>query len=111
MATTDCTLGTRFAESKFLAKTYSFHPTEAFSPGFSPVFDDTVTDETLAGLMEALRVQAVIIYQAVLCLDIEVQKRSRLLRSAFLSGAGEIESLLRALRLLTGSGVDLDGSS
>ena len=100
MATTDCTLGTRFAKSKFLAKTYSFHPTEAFSPGFSPFFDETVTDETLAGLMEALRLHAVIICHALLRLDIEVQKRSRLLRSYW-----EIEYLVKELRLLIGSGV------
>lgn len=99
MATTDCTLGTRFAKSKFLAKTYSFHPTEAFSPGFSPIFDETVTDETLAGLMEALRVHV----NAVLRLEIPVQKRSRLLRGAFLYVAGEVEYLVKELRLLIGS--------
>ena len=96
MATTDCTLGTRFAKSKFLAKTYSFHPTEAFSPGFSPFFDETVTDETLAGLMEALRLQV----NDLLRLDIEVQKRSRLLRNYW-----EIEYLVKELRLLIGSEV------
>ena len=91
MATTDCTLGTRFAKSKFLAKTYSFHPTEAFSPGFSPFFDETVTDETLAGLMEALRLQV----NDLLRLDIEVQKRSRLLRNYW--EIGRLSIWLRSL--------------
>ena len=43
----------------------------------------------------------------MLRLDIEVQKRSRLVRNACLFGAGEIEYLLKELRLLIGSGVDL----
>ena len=102
MATTDCTLGTRFAKSKFLAKTYKLHLTEPFLASCSSVIDSsalnpTTFDETLAELMETLRLQV----NDLLRLDVAAQKRSRLVRNYW-----ELEYLVRELRLLVASEVD-----
>ena len=60
MATSNCTLGNRFAESKILAKT-RFHSTaplstESSPPDFSPLFDTHIAEllETLRKHMNAV---------------------------------------------------------
>jgi len=94
MATTDCTLGCRFAKSKFLAKTYTLHSNGVFNPVASPNTGPSCSpylDESLAELMETLRLQV----NAMLRSSLPVQKRSRLLRNYW-----EIQYLVRELRLL-----------
>ena len=91
MATTDCTLGTRFAKSKFLAKPYTLQMTESFSPSCSSVLTSPTLDETLAELMETLRLQV----NCLLRFDIAAQKRSRLVRHYW-----EVEYLVKELRLI-----------
>ena len=115
MATTDCTLGTRFAKRKFLAKTDKLHLTEPFLASCSSVFDSSALDpptsdsftsesstpdstsinsdtfdETLAELMETLRSQV----SSLLRFDIATQKRSRLVRNYW-----ELEYLVKELRV------------
>ena len=115
MATTDCTLGTRFAKRKFLAKTDKLHLTEPFLVSCSSVFDSSALDpptsdsftsdsstpeitsinsdtfdETLAELMETLRLQV----NTLLRFDIATQKRSRLVRNYW-----ELEYLVKELRV------------
>jgi len=90
MATSNCTLGHRFAESKFLAKSRlkqkAPHTTEHSLPGFSPYFDTYIAE-----LMETLRIHM----NAVLRLPLPVQKRSRLVRNYW-----EVEYLVKEIRLL-----------
>jgi len=97
MATTDCTLGTRFAKSKFLAKTYAFRIAESFSPSFSSVVNKPTLDETLAELMETLRLRV----NALQRLKMSARKRVRLV-----SAYCEIEYLVKKLRLLSVSEFD-----
>jgi len=95
MAESDFTLGTRFAESKFLAKTYKPHLSDHFMinshPCFSPLIDDHIAE-----LMETLRLHI----NQVLRLPLPAQKRSRLLRNPCLIKAGELEYLVKEVRLL-----------
>ena len=90
MAESDSTLGYRFAESEFLAKTYnpvlSDHLMINQHPCSSPLID-----EHIAELMETLRVHI----NHVLRLDLPVQKRSRLVRNYW-----ELEYLVKEVRLL-----------
>jgi len=97
MATTDCTLGTRFAKSKFLAKTYALRIAESFSPSFSFVLNKSTLDEALAELMETLRLQV----NALQRLKMPARKRVRLVR-----GYCEIEYFVKELRLLSVSEFD-----
>ena len=89
MATSNCTLGNRFAESKFLAKTIfnqmSQHSTEHSLTSCLPLFDTYIAE-----LMETLRLHM----NAVLRLPLPVQKRSRLLRNYW-----EVEYLVKEIRL------------
>ena len=99
MATTHCTLGTRFAKINFLAKHYTHHLTEPFSVSSSALLDPSTInpcalDSTLSELMETLRLQV----NALLRLTVPVQKRSRLVRNYW-----ELEYLVKELRLLAGS--------
>ena len=87
MATIDCTLGTRFAKSKFLAKPYTLQKTESFSPSCSSVLTSPTLDETLAELMETLRLQV----NALQRFEMPSRKRVRLLR-----GYCEIEYFVKA---------------
>jgi hypothetical protein len=105
MATSNCTLGNRFAESKFLVKSRlkqkAPHTPEHSLPGFSPCFDTHIAE-----LMETLRIHM----NSVLRLPIPVQKRSRLVRNYW-----EVEYLVKEMRcLLVDNGLaitdlDLDG--
>jgi len=95
MATTDCTLGTRFAKSKFLAKTHSLYSVEhlmcdsgACSSSFLHYHH---LDSTLAELMETLRLHM----NDVLRLPFSAQKRSRLVRNYW-----EVQLLVKEMRLL-----------
>jgi len=101
MAESYDTLGYRFAESKFLAKTYTLHSTEHFRPISWPIsvpshstLDSQSIDETIAELMETLRLHI----NTVLRQPLPVQKRSRLLRNYW-----EIEYLVKEVRLLLDS--------
>ena len=99
MATTDCTLGTRFAKSKFLAKTHSLHSVEHLlcdSGACSSFLQYHHLDSTLAELMETLRLHM----NDVLRLPFSAQKRSRLVRNPCLNKAGEVELLVKEMRLL-----------
>ena len=95
MAETNSTPGTRFAESKFSAKTYKLHSFDRFlvnsPPCFSPLIDDHIAE-----LMETLRLRIF----GVLRLPLPAQKRSRLLRNPCLIKAGELEYLVKEVRLL-----------
>jgi len=113
MAESDSTLGYRFAESLFLAKTYKPHLIDQFminnepadyavsavglhisrQPGKFPR-SHTAVDETLAELMETLRQHI----NGVLRLSVPVQKRSRLVASYW-----ELEFLVEELRRLVDS--------
>jgi len=115
MAESDSTLGYRFAESLFLAKTYKPHLIDHFminnepadyavsvtglhisrQPGKFPR-SNTAVDETLAELMETLRQHI----NGVLRLAVPVQKRSRLVVAYW-----ELEFLVEELRLLVDSEV------
>lgn len=90
MADSNHTLGYRFVESKFLAKTYKPRSFDHFMinspPCYSPLFD-----ETIAELMETLRLHI----NEVLRLPLPVQKRSRLVRNYW-----ELEYLVKEVRLL-----------
>jgi len=89
MATSNCTLGNRFAESKILAKTRlkqkTLHTTEHSPPLCLPLFDTYIAE-----LMETLRNHM----NAVLRLPMPVQKRSRLVRNYW-----EVEYLVKEIRL------------
>ena len=95
MATTDCTLGTRFAKSKFLAKPYFHHSVEHFKCDSGVCCSSFLyyhhLDSTLAELMETLRLHM----NDVLRLPFSVQKRSRLVRNHW-----EVELLVKEMRLL-----------
>jgi len=107
MADTDHTLGYRFAESKFYAKTYTSHISDHFvinnESQFKPDSElgrnsDSVPlinchhiDTTLAELLETLRLHV----HSVLRLPLSVQTRSRLVRVYC-----DIESRSREMRLL-----------
>lgn len=99
MATTDCTLGCRFAKSKFLAKTYTFKPIElscskklcSSRPGFTPLIDIHSIDAHFAELMETLRLH---VYNT-LRLPFAPQSRSRLVRNYW-----EVELLVKEMRLM-----------
>lgn len=97
MATSNCTPGNHFAESKFLVKSRfkqkAPHTTEHYLPGFSPCYDTHIAE-----LMETLRKHM----NAVLRLPIPVQKRSRLMRNSALYKSGEVEYLVKEIRLLLG---------
>jgi len=103
MARYNSTLGCRFAESKFSAKTYKLHSTDQFminnepriEPGSSPLKDEPVFDEHIAELMETLRLHV----NAVLRLPLPVQKQTRLVRISCLFKAGKIECLVKEVRL------------
>jgi len=90
MAESDSTLGYRFVESEFLAKTYKPHLSDHFSINNPPCFSPLV-DEQLAELMETLRLHI----NSVLRLPLPAQKRSRLVRNYW-----EIEYLVKEVRLL-----------
>ena len=94
MATSNCTLGNRFAESKILAKTRfkqkTLHTTEHSPPLCLPLFDTYIAE-----LMETLRNHM----NAVLRLPMPVQKRSRLVRNSDLHRAWEVEYLVKEIRL------------
>ena len=113
MAESNSTLGNRFAESLFLAKTYKPHLIDHFminnEPADYAVFNagihftnqpinspssPTVVDETLAELMETLRLHV----NNLLRLTVPVQKRSRLVCAYW-----ELEFLVEELRLLVDS--------
>lgn len=91
MATTDCTLGTRFAKSKFLANYYTLQMTESFSPSCSSVFTSPTLDETLAELMETLRLQVINLQRTKL----PSRKRVRLLRDYC-----EVKHCVKEMRLM-----------
>jgi len=90
MAESDSTLGTRFAESEFLAKTYKLHSFDRFLVNSPPCFSPLV-DEHIAELMETLRLHI----NEVLRLPLPAQKRSRLVRNYW-----ELEYLVKEVRLL-----------
>jgi len=89
MAEYNSTPGTRFAESKFLAKTVKPHLSDHFMIDFHPSISPLV-DEHIAELMETLRLH---IFN-VLRLPLPVQKRSRLVRNYW-----ELEYLVKEVRL------------
>ena len=95
MATIDCTLGTRFAGSKFLAKPYSYHSVEHLTCNSGACCSSFLhyhhLDSTLAELMETLRLHM----NDVLRLPFSAQKRSRLVRNHW-----EVELLVKEMRLL-----------
>ncbi|MCW8935533.1 MAG: hypothetical protein OQK98_12480 [Gammaproteobacteria bacterium] len=107
MADTDHTLGYRFAESKFYAKTYTSHKSDHFvinnesqfmpgdvsgaNSGPIPPINHHLIDSTLAELLETLRLHV----HSVLRLPLSVQTRSRLVRVYC-----DIESRSREMRLL-----------
>ena len=107
MADTDHTLGYRFAESKFYAKTYTSHISDHFvinnesqfkpesksggNLGSDPLINYHQIDTTLAELLETLRLHV----HSVLHLPLSVQTRSRLVRVYC-----DIESRGREMRLL-----------
>lgn len=107
MADTDHTLGYRFAESKFYAKTYTSRSTDQFviknepqfklescsSPhsGSPPLINHHLINATLAELLETLSLHV----HGVLRLPLSVQTRSRLVRIYC-----EIESRTKEMRLL-----------
>jgi len=107
MADTDHTLGYRFAESKFYAKTYTSHSFDQFviknesklkpgslsSPksGSFPLINYHHLNTTLAELLETLRMHV----HSALLLPLSVQTRSRLVRVYC-----DIESRTREMRLL-----------
>jgi len=107
MADTDHTLGYRFAESKFYAKTYTSHISDQFminnesqsTPGSesginfgsTPQINYHLIDTTLAELLETLRLHV----HNMLRLPLSVQTRSRLVRVYC-----DIESRSREMRLL-----------
>ena len=100
MATSNCTLGNRFAESKILAKT-RFHSTaplstESSPPGFPPLFDTQIAE-----LIETLRkhMNACVTPAHVYC-EAPVQKQSRLVRNSALHKSWEVEYLVKEIRLL-----------
>ena len=90
MAESDSTLGYRFAESKFLAKTYKPHLSDYFMINSHPCFSPLI-DEHIAELMETLRLHI----NNVLRLPLPAQKRSRLVRNYW-----ELEYLVKEVRLL-----------
>jgi len=107
MADTDHTLGYRFAESKFYAKTYTSHKSDHFVINNESQFksesesvrnfdsDSLINnhhiDTTLAELLETLRLHV----HNLLRLPLSVQTRSRLVRVYC-----DIESRSREMRLL-----------
>jgi len=107
MADTDHTLGYRFAESKFYAKTYTSHSIDQFviknesklkpgshsSPnsGSAPQINHHLLNATLAELLETLRLHV----HSALHLPLSVQTRSRLVRVYC-----DIESRSKEMRLL-----------
>jgi len=107
MADTDHTLGYRFAESKFYAKTYTSNSTDQFvinneslnkhgrdiSPysDSPPLINQHLVDNTLAELLETLRLHV----HGMLRLPLSVQTRSRLVRIYC-----DIESRTKEMRLL-----------
>jgi len=116
MADTDHTLGHRFAGSKFFAKTVTSHlidpfmvnnepdiksgnPTSPYS-GSSHIINSPVLDNTLAELMENLRLHV----HDMLHLPLSVQTRSRLVRLYC-----DIESQVKEMRLLLNP-VDLNAA-
>jgi len=109
MADTDHTLGYRFAESKFYAKTYTSHSTDQFvinneslykhgrdnSPysDSPPLINQHLIDTTLAELLETLRLRLHV--HSMLRLPLSVQTRSRMVRIYC-----DIESRTKEMRLL-----------
>ena len=107
MADTDHTLGYRFAESKFYAKTYTSHSFDQFviknesnftpgpytsaKSGSTPLINPHLIDATLAELLETLRMHV----HRALQLPLSVQTRSRLVRIYC-----DIESRTKEMRLL-----------
>ncbi len=107
MADTDHTLGYRFAESKFYAKTYTSRSTDQFvinneskfklgsnaslDSDSLPLINHHLIDTTLAELLETLRLHI----HSVLRLPLSVQTRSRLMRAYW-----DMESRTREMRLL-----------
>ena len=99
MADSNHTPGTRFAESEFLEKTLKSNVSDHFLINSHPCFSPLI-DEHIAELMETLRLHAVIIDHEVFRLPLPAQKRSRLVRSPCLIKAGELEYLVKEVRLL-----------
>ena len=86
MAESNSTLGKRFAESKFLAKSYNLYKTESFRPGLY-----SSLDENLKGSMETLRSHV----NYMLTLPLSVREKSRLVRYYW-----ELEFLVEEIRLM-----------
>ena len=87
-----------FDSSTLVPPTSDSFTSESSTSDSSSINSDTF-DETLAELMETLRLQAVIICHGLLRFDIATQKRSRLVRKPVLYRAGELEYLVKELRV------------
>ena len=98
MAESNDTPGTRFAKSKFLEKTVNPHISDRFLINSLPC-NPPLIDEHIAELMETLRLHI----NDVLRLPLPALKRSRLLRNPCLIKAGELEYLVKEVRLLIDS--------
>ena len=90
MARTDSTLGTRFAQSKFLAKAYNFISTESPKLKLGPRLP-SFSDNSLTGSLDSLRSHI----NYLLSLPLPARERRRLILNYW-----ELEFLIEEARLL-----------